>query len=225
MSPPRALLVDAVDTVIALRGSVAEIYTRCAREHGLRAEPEAVRERLSALRIEPPTLEGVDLSEIPAREREGWREIVRGALGDAAADGACFDALHAHFARPNAWRVLPGAREALERARARGARLGIVSNMDSRLEPLLEAFGLRALLDAFVVPSNSGLRKPDPRIFARALEQLQVAPGEALHVDDDPASVAAALACGLDALRFDPAAPAESSGALRSWAALDAQLG
>ena len=58
-----------------------------------------------------------------------------------------------------------------------------------------------------------------------ARRPCQVAPHEALHVDDDPASVAAARACGLGALRFDPAAPPESTGALRSWEALDAQLG
>ena len=224
--PTRALLLDAVDTVISLVEPPAEIYARAARAHGIEVDAGTVRARLFASRIGPPPLDGLELSLVPALEREGWRDVVRRALGDAAADGSCFDELHAHFTRPQAWRVAAGAPEALGRARARGVRVGVVSNMDSRLPPLLDAHGLAPLLDCVVIPSTSGLRKPDPRIFAAALRLLDAAPAAGLYIGDrEEDCVEAARRAGLRALRYDPAAAADAPGTLPSWDGLDAHLG
>jgi len=54
----------------------------------------------------------------------------------------------------------------------------------------------------FVVDSSSaGVRKPDPRIFHIALEQLDgMAPREVVFLDDYPANVEAARALGLHAI-------------------------
>lgn len=50
------------------------------------------------------------------------------------------------------------------------------------------------------------LIKPDPAIFRLAEQRFGVEPGEALFLDDHPANVAAAQACGWQALQFvDPA--------------------
>jgi len=51
--------------------------------------------------------------------------------------------------------------------------------------------------------------KPDPGIYAIALERLQAAPADALFIDDTPANVAAAQALGLSAhLHADAASTA-----------------
>ncbi len=54
----------------------------------------------------------------------------------------------------------------------------------------------------FVVDSSAvGVRKPDPRIFAIAMEQLAgIAPANTVFLDDYPANVAAARAFGLQAI-------------------------
>ena len=168
-------------------------------------------------------LAGKALAEIPALEREHWRDIVRTVLGDAAADGPCFDALFDAFGNGKSWRVLEGAREALERLRADGVRIAVVSNMDFRLTALLAELALAPSIDQVLCPSTCGLAKPDARIFEAALEALRVAPGDALYIGDrEHDCVAAARAAGLAARRFAPRGDPGDPCVLVSWKALAA---
>jgi REG-2-like HAD superfamily hydrolase len=190
-------------TLIELRESPARTYARIAVQHGIRAREADVEVALSAALagLTPPV--GSDLERVRSEERCGWREVVRAALGENAAAGPCFDALFAHYADPRAWQLLPHAHDALRAARKHGIRLAIVSNMDARLTRLLDAFGLDPLLDAVAVPSTCGLAKPDPRIFAWALERLHCPPDRALYLGDrGPRCVEAAQAAGLCAYRI-----------------------
>ncbi|MEX2205079.1 MAG: HAD-IA family hydrolase [Myxococcota bacterium] len=220
-----ALLLDAAGTALELREPAAAVYVRIAARHGIERPLADVARALAGARIAPPPLDGVALADVPAREREGWREIARAALGDEAADGPCFDAIFAAFARADAWRPVSGVREALDQARARGLRTAIVSNMDSRLPALLEELGLGDALDAVVLPSSCGFAKPDPRIFAFALAELGLRAEAALYVGDrEPDCVAAARAAGLRAWRYDPRAPAGAPEVLADWAELATRL-
>jgi putative hydrolase of the HAD superfamily len=75
----------------------------------------------------------------------------------------------------------------LEALRARGLKLALVSNTISPrwlMEPVLERMGLVERLDAIVLSSEVGKRKPHPAIFERALDELGAAPVEALFVGD-----------------------------------------
>ena len=75
----------------------------------------------------------------------------------------------------------------LESLRARGLKLGLVSNaFDPRwlLDHDLERMGLADRLDATVFSSEVGVRKPHPEIFRRCLEELRVDPERALFVGD-----------------------------------------
>lgn len=220
-----ALLLDAAGTALELREPAATVYVRIAAAHGIARPLAEVARVLASVRIAPPPLDGVALADVPAREREGWREIAREALGDAAADGPCFDAIFAAFARAGAWRPVSGVRKALDQARARGLRTAIVSNMDARLPALLDGLDLADALDAVVLPSSCGLAKPDPRIFAFALAKLGVRAEASLYVGDrEPDCVAAARAAGLRAWRYDPRAPAGTPEVLSDWAELATRL-
>ena len=77
-----------------------------------------------------------------------------------------------------------GTREALDRLRAAGLRLGVVSNSDGRVEEALVAAGLRDRFDVVLDSALVGVEKPDPAIFRAALDALGVAPAEALYVGD-----------------------------------------
>jgi putative hydrolase of the HAD superfamily len=75
----------------------------------------------------------------------------------------------------------------LEALRARGLKLGLVSNTASPLwllEPVLERQGLVERMDAIVLSAEVGKRKPHPAIFERALDELGVEAGDALFVGD-----------------------------------------
>jgi putative hydrolase of the HAD superfamily len=75
----------------------------------------------------------------------------------------------------------------LEALRARGLRLALVSNTaspDWLLRPVLERQGLVERVDAVVLSSEVGKRKPHPAIFERALAEVGAAPDEAVFVGD-----------------------------------------
>ena len=61
------------------------------------------------------------------------------------------------------------------------------------------------MLDAVIVSERAGVSKPDPRIFAIALEELDVRPEEAVMVGDSwKADIAGARAAGLRPVWFNP---------------------
>jgi putative hydrolase of the HAD superfamily len=75
----------------------------------------------------------------------------------------------------------------LETLRARGLKLGLVSNAFDPgwlLHRDLEQMGLAERLDFSVFSSEVGMRKPHPAIFERALEALEAEPEQALFVGD-----------------------------------------
>ncbi len=74
----------------------------------------------------------------------------------------------------------------LEACRGRGLRIVVVSDWDCSLAAHLADIGIGHLLDAVVVSAEIGVAKPDPRIFAAALEAARVGPAAAMHVGDDP---------------------------------------
>jgi putative hydrolase of the HAD superfamily len=82
------------------------------------------------------------------------------------------------------WAVFPDVPDALRRLRASGLRVGVLSNAGSQLPAFLASLGLADLLDFAVVSAVEGVRKPDRRIFERALELAGARPEEALHVGD-----------------------------------------
>jgi putative hydrolase of the HAD superfamily len=62
--------------------------------------------------------------------------------------------------------------------------LGVVSNFYGNIHRVLEEAELAPLLATIVDSSVVGVRKPDPAIFALAVERLGVEPAEVLYVGD-----------------------------------------
>jgi putative hydrolase of the HAD superfamily len=115
----------------------------------------------------------------------------------------------------------------LERLRAAGLRLGVVSNSDGRVEAALTAAGLRDCFEVVIDSALFGSEKPDPAIFRAALEALGVAPNEALYVGDlYEVDVLGARAAGIEAILLLPETTAAPSDVRRvaSLAALADQL-
>ena len=99
------------------------------------------------------------------------------------------------------FRAYPEVPATLERLRAGGARLAVVSNWDVSLHDVLERTGLRGLVDVVVISAELGVAKPDPAIFRAALDRLGASAADAMHVGDSvEADVAGARAAGLEAV-------------------------
>ena len=199
--PPRAVLFDAVGTLIQLREPVGVTYARLAGT----GDPAALQTAFAAVMRRRPPMIFPELApaDVPAAERAWWKALVEEAFAAAGASlpAGAFDRLWRHYAGAAAWQVVPGAVELLHRLRAAGCRTGMVSNFDHRLHPLLAALDLAALFDVVVLPADAGAAKPDPRIFHLALARLGVAPSDALYVGDDAEDdIAGATAAGLRAV-------------------------
>jgi putative hydrolase of the HAD superfamily len=78
----------------------------------------------------------------------------------------------------------PEAAPTLEELRRRGFKIGVISNCTSDVPPAWPPPPLAGLVDAAVFSSRVGLTKPDPAIYAIALERLGVEAAECLYVGD-----------------------------------------
>jgi phosphoglycolate phosphatase len=94
-------------------------------------------------------------------------------------------------------RLVPGARETLERLAAAGLEQGLVSSGDgTRVRREIRALGLERFFGAVVCGGETEGRKPDPEPLLVALGRLGVLPAEAAYVGDSPEDVAMAKAAG-----------------------------
>jgi len=109
-----------------------------------------------------------------------------------------------HF-NGDALHVVPDAPAALARLAARGIPLGVISNWDDTLEPILEKKGLHRFFRVFVASTLLRRAKPDREIFERALSLMGVAAKDAWHVGDDAtADALGAVRAGMRAVLLDP---------------------
>jgi putative hydrolase of the HAD superfamily len=79
------------------------------------------------------------------------------------------------------------------RARRAGLRTGLLSNSWGNAYP---REGWAEMFDAIVISGEVGMRKPEPGIFAHALELLDVEAGQTVFVDDMRINVTAAVELG-----------------------------
>lgn len=81
--------------------------------------------------------------------------------------------------------LYPGVREVLVELGQQYA-LGIVSDAQAAYAlPELRAVGLDGLFACTIVSGDYGYRKPDPRLFATALQTLGIRPDQAIYVGND----------------------------------------
>jgi FMN phosphatase YigB (HAD superfamily) len=72
--------------------------------------------------------------------------------------------------------LIPGAGRVVRELDRRGYRLALVADgLSGTCHNVLTQHGLYELFDAFAISEQVGVEKPDPRMFVRALDQLQIA--------------------------------------------------
>ena len=203
----RAVFFDAVGTLLFPRVPVSRTYAEHACRHGGEITEEHVR---SAFRTAFARQEALDRAAgwrtDEARERARWRAIVAEVLPGADSD-ACFEGLWEWFSTPAAWAVSSEAGDVLRTLAERGLVLGIGSNFDSRLLPLVDAFPeLAPVRGRVVISSLVGRRKPAPQFFAALVEAAGCERDRVLYVGDDERNdLRGATAAGLRAVHLDPA--------------------
>ena len=87
---------------------------------------------------------------------------------------------------PDQWMPFVDALPVLRELKSRGVKIVVLSNIGLDIRPLLDRTGISELLDGVVLSFEVGLVKPDPAIFARALDLLDVPGSQTLMVGDSP---------------------------------------
>lgn len=95
----------------------------------------------------------------------------------------------------------PEMLQAIRRIRSAGLRTAAVTNNwiseEQAFAPIAELF------DLVVESARLGIRKPDPRIFTYACEQLGVAPSKTVFLDDIGRNLKTARALGMTTIKVD----------------------
>ena len=199
MSGVRAVLLDALGTLVALEPPAPRLRAALFEHGGIDVGAEAA-ERGFGAEIAYYTehhMQGGDDAGLE-RLRDDCARVLRESLAVAGLDHATvrramLDALE--------FTPFPDAEPTLLALRDRGLRLVAVSNWDCSLGWWLDRAGLGRLLDGAVSSAQVGEAKPAPAVFAAALEIAGVEPADALHAGDSIANdVQGARAAGIRAV-------------------------
>jgi len=191
----KAALLDALGTLVELERPWPHLVAELRARGVSVGEDDAKRAMLAEMsyykRSHDDAKDFAGLKEL----RRRCAAIVQAELGTALPLADVEDAMLAAIR----FRPYPEVPAVLGALRDRGVARVVVSNWDVSLHDVLERTELRPLVDAVVTSAEFGAAKPDPAIFARALELAGgVAPADAVHAGDDlDADVGGARAAGI----------------------------
>lgn len=195
---PAAVLFDLDGTLIDTRALYLECYRRAVEPHLKRRPSDA---ELMALR--------------PRSELRFLASLVPPAQAEA-----CLADFHAHYHALHAEHfggTYDGVPRMLERLRADGHPLGIVTGKSRRSWEITAHVATLGAFDVMVLDDDVRAAKPDPDGIRIALERLATPPERALYVGDTMSDMLAARAAGVQPVaatwgrRSDPEGYAEKA--------------
>ncbi len=133
--------------------------------------------------------------------------LEKAGIARSAATDAALTELSAYHREHNLWEYVPDeVRPSLERLRATGLKMVVVSNANGTVARMFERLSLARYFDRIFDSQIEGVEKPDPRFFQIALAGSDSKPETTLHVGDlYHVDVAGARRAGLRAALIDPA--------------------
>lgn len=193
MASIRAVFLDLGWTLAYPRTSMWQIFADLCSDAGVVVTPAACEQLVRGLsraaheQAERQFRGGAQYEDSDAAFAGMFMQMGRmvfAQMGVTAGHEALMQRFLERFWNASNWTRFPEVLDVLRALRARGIRLGVLSNAPSNLPSFLEQLGIAPLLDFSVVSAVEGVRKPDRRIFEVALARAEVKPAEALHVGD-----------------------------------------
>lgn len=174
-----AVTFDVGGTLIEPLPSVGDIYAQVAARHSIKGPDIATLNKQFGAAWKAKG--DFDYS------KESWFELIAKSFGVKRAKLAdeFLEDLYQRFAEPDVWKIHEDVMPAWDELASRGINIGIVSNWDERLRPLLRKLKLVSYLDTITISCEIGFTKPSPVIFEQALKDLGVPAPAALHVGDN----------------------------------------
>lgn len=204
MRLPPVLLLDLDDTIVSFSATPRDFWREAYEKEHLRFGEVSQERFIDAIQVA-----GRDFWREPGRAFTGRMDLrrARRKIAEAAFKRiglrdqmlAIEVADYFTWEKESAVAPFPGAIDALFALRARGIRLGLVSNGSSSFQrKKLSRFDLERFFEVILIEGELGYGKPDPRIFQQALDRLRVSADDAWMVGDNlQADIAGAKAVGL----------------------------
>jgi len=99
---------------------------------------------------------------------------------------------------------LPGAVEAVEAVRARGYRIGLISDCSEETPLLWNQTPFAPLVEVAVFSCEVGMLKPNPGIYSVTCQRLGVEPGTCIYIGDRDEELVGARDAGMRAIQALP---------------------
>lgn len=185
----RVVLFDLDDTLLDSSGGAGRCWSECCAAHAGGAGTSA--ERLQAAVDEARRWFWSDAARHRAERTNmvrAWSKIAKLALEAVGGDPAFAEAMGSDFAqrRSAAEALFADALPTIDALRARGHRLGLVTNGDAGIQrSKLARHALGHYFDAIVIEGEFGRGKPDREVFAHALALLGAEPHGVHMVGDN----------------------------------------
>jgi putative hydrolase of the HAD superfamily len=196
----RALLLDAMGTLVRLVPPVPGL----ARALAGAGYPNSDERVAAAMRDEIAYYRRHHLEGGTPAAVRGLRAACAGVLANGLERAPPVPELTQLLVDALKFEAFPDALPLLRRLRNRSIRIAVVSDWDCTLAEHLDRLGVGAWIEEVVVSAVVGVAKPDPRIFAAALERLGVPPEFAVVCGDDPVrDMAGAHAAGIRGVLID----------------------
>ena len=208
----KAVLFDAVGTLLRPEPSVAEVYCQAGRRHGSQLTEAEIAQRFKPsvtvrFQEDPPLASGSASAEHRTNsdwEVRRWKNIVADVFEDVPNREKLFLDLWNHFARPSAWRTYDDVAESWASLTSTGVIVGIASNFDDRLPAICRGVPPLDTCRHVFYSSMLGYRKPSRLFFTGIAAALGLRPNQLLLVGDDTdADFNGAKAAGWNALLLD----------------------
>jgi 2-haloacid dehalogenase len=199
----KSIFFDADDTLFDYPGAEGATLQACLAEFSIAVEP------------------GIFLAAYRRHNHDVWREFERGETDQATLRVERFRRLAAELQLPDLplekvstfyletlsgqSQLLPGALDMVQELAKRFPLALITNGIASVQNKRFAASPITAYFQSIVISEEVGIAKPDPRIFAPALQKLGVKAADVLYVGDSVTSdMAAARNAGMDFCWFNP---------------------
>jgi putative hydrolase of the HAD superfamily len=203
-----AVFFDAGETLVHPHPTFPDLFSQTLKREGYAVEPETIRDRIHVVfdRFRQAAETNELWTTTPERSRRFWHDVYGiffRELGIPDTDGL-IEAVYAEFTDFANYALFDDVIPVLEKLRAAGLSLGVVSNFEEWLEGLLGELGVTEFFRVRVISGVEGLEKPDPRIFRLALQRARVEAKRSAYVGDNPEfDVGPAAAVGMFPVLID----------------------
>ncbi len=207
LSDIRAVVFDAVHTLILPKQSPVITYLQIAARFGITMDAKALGKRLMEAYAHE---EQIDLQTegraSENRERQRWENIVAYCFAPYGKNESIFPILWDYYAQSEAWVLPPEINDLFVKLESLQMKLRIASNFDARLLTAVQDLPLpEQIKQNVLVSSLIGWRKPAFPFFQEVIRSVDCSPEHILFIGDDRVNdLHGAQQAGMKALLLDP---------------------